>query len=366
MAFAAINFRPGSLSYYSYLVYEGRTLSVKAIVAVPTLNAGQPLERCLEALAAQTFENFTTVVIDNGRNELRELAERWSVELISNEDNVGFGAAINQAMEGADSPYVCALNDDARPAPTWLSALVEAVEASPRVGMCASRIMLQEDRLDSAGLGIYPDGTTKQVGHRGSPNEFLGSSDALLPSGCAALYRREMLDGVGAFDEDYFLYCEDADLGLRGRLAGWECRYVSGPVVQHDYSVSSGRASETKAFYVERNRLYTVVKTFPLGMWVLAPLYSVQRYWEHWRSAREGKGLAGEYSQGAVGLLGVLLSAHWSVLRAFPGLLKKRSQVRRFAKLGPGEFRELLKRYHLSAKEIAAQGAVCRIRQNDR
>ena len=90
-------------------------------------------------------------------------------------------------------------------------------------------------------------------------------TDALLPSGSAALYRRKMLDEIGLFDETFFLYCEDTDLGLRARWAGWECVYVPGAVVEHRYSHSAGRASPLKAYYVERNRLYTAIKNLPSG-----------------------------------------------------------------------------------------------------
>ena len=120
-------------------------------------------------------------------------------------------------------------------------------------------------------------GTTKQRGHRGPGHPAGEPSEALIPSGCAALYRRSMLDQIGLFDSDYFLYCEDTDLGLRGRLAGWNCLYVPGAVVEHDYSSTTGRASAQKAYFVERNRLYTVVKLFPIFLWPLVPWYSAWR-----------------------------------------------------------------------------------------
>ena len=89
------------------------------------------------------------------------------------------------------------------------------------------------------------------------------TEEVLLPSGSAALYRRAMLDEIGGFDDDFFLYCEDTDLGLRARWAGWKCLYVPGAVVEHHYSHSAGRASPLKAYYVERNRLFVLVKNFP-------------------------------------------------------------------------------------------------------
>ena len=83
-----------------------------------------------------------------------------------------------------------------------------------------------------------------------------------MPSGSAALYRREMLEEIGLFDESFFLYCEDTDLGLRARWAGWECLYVPDAMVEHRYSHSAGKASALKAYYVERNRLFRDLQEF--------------------------------------------------------------------------------------------------------
>ena len=104
-----------------------------------------------------------------------------------------------------------------------------------------------------------------------------------------------MLDQIGGFDDDYFLYGEDADVGLRARWAGWKCLYVAGAVVEHDYSVTSGRASALKTYYVERNRIYTVVKSFPRFLWPVAPWYSLWRYAHHLWSLLTRRGLAGEH-----------------------------------------------------------------------
>src|SRR4029077_20869911 len=125
------------------------------------------------------------------------------------------------------------------------------------------------------------DGSSKQRGHDECPERYSKREDVLLPSASAALYRRAMLEEIGLFDESFFLYCEDTDLGLRARRAGWRCLYVPAAVVYHRYSHSAGRASAAKAYYVERNRLYTVIKNFPLWIWPLVPLFSAFRYAMH-------------------------------------------------------------------------------------
>src|SRR6202158_4532479 len=116
------------------------------------------------------------------------------------------------------------------------------------------------------------DGSSKQRGHLESPESSARLQETLLPSGAAGFYRREMLVEIGLFDESFFLYCEDTDLGLRARWAGWECLYVPDAVVEHRYSHSAGKASPLKAYYVERNRLFLLIKNFPLRLLPAASL----------------------------------------------------------------------------------------------
>ena len=118
----------------------------------------------------QTFREFETIVVDNsGRGAAAEIAGASGAKLIENSTNVGFGRAVNQGIEASEGEFVCTLNDDAYPAPEWLESLVGACEKQDRVGMCASQILLRDQpgRLDSAGLDIYGDGTTKQRGVAG-------------------------------------------------------------------------------------------------------------------------------------------------------------------------------------------------------
>ena len=151
------------------------------------------------------------------------------------------------------------------PIRTGSAALVGALEARPDAGMCASQVRLfGEPRLDSAGMLVARDGSSKQRGHGRLPEDFPVPEEVLLASGSSALYRRSMLEDIGGFDDDFFLYCEDTDLGLRARWAGWKCLYVPQAVVEHHYSHSAGRASPVKAYYVERNRLFVLVKNFPV------------------------------------------------------------------------------------------------------
>lgn len=297
------------------------------------------------------------MVVDNsGAGRAAHQSAAKNARVIANASNRGFGAAINQGFRASAAPYLATLNDDAVAHPEWLEKLVAAAEKHPAAGMFASEVLLDADQLDSAGMRIAADGSSRQRGHGESPAKFARSDEALLPSGSAALYRRKMLDEIGLFDESFFLYCEDTDLGLRGRRAGWDCVYVAGAIVEHRYSHSAGRASLLKAYYVERNRLYTAIKNFPLPMLLAAPFASLARYFWHLESLLEGRGKAAEFraAGSAASLLPfVVFRAHVSALFRLPRLWKKRREIARSARLGSREFRELLKRHSITLRQVA-------------
>jgi GT2 family glycosyltransferase len=336
--------------------------SPKVTVAVPTLAAGDALADCLLSLESQTFSNFEVVVVDNSGTGLAQAAVQQvsgsHVRLIANPRNAGFGAAVNQAFRSSQAPYLATLNDDAVAQPGWLAALVEDAETHPYAGMFASQVRLAgTGTLDSAGMLIAADGSSRQRGHGEAPEKFPESGEALFPSGSAALYRREMLDHAGYFDETYFLYCEDVDLGLRGQWAGWECRYVAGAVAEHRYSHTAGTASPMKAYYVERNRLRTILKNFPVRQLARAPWAALVRYFWHIMSLAEGRGKAAEFRQsGQSGALlpFLVLRAHASALLRLPRLVKERRRIFESRRLTSHEFEQLLARHSIAVRQVAA------------
>jgi GT2 family glycosyltransferase len=338
---------------------------MKVTVAVPTLAGGETLADCLRSLESQTLNDFEVVVVDNSGSG-RAAVSGDRVRLIVNQRNAGFGEAVNQAFRSSDAPYLATLNDDAVAHPRWLASLVEDADAHPKAGMFASQVRMADSiadprdakvELDSAGMLIAADGSSKQRGHGQTPETFAKSIETLFPSGSAALYRREMLDRIGNFDGSFFLYCEDTDLGLRARWAGWECRYVPEAVVEHRYSQSAGRASGLKAYYVERNRLYTILKNFPLGLLLRAPFASVARYFWHLVSLVSGEGKAAEFrdaGQSAALLPFLVFRAHAVALLRLPRLLRERRSIFKTRRITPREFEQLLAQHSISVRRVAA------------
>jgi GT2 family glycosyltransferase len=322
-------------------------------VVVPTLAADETLDECLASLEQQTFCDFEVIVVDNsGRHQAKP---RGGARVIANDRNVGFGAAVNQAFHHSHAPYLAVLNDDAIAHPNWLAALLLAMESRPDAGMCASQVRLAgADRLDSAGMLLCLDGSSKQRGHSEASASYSRPQEALLPSGSAGFYRREMLDEIGLFDESFFLYCEDTDLGLRARWAAWECLYVPDAVVEHRYSHSAGKASALKAYYVERNRLFVIFKNFPLLDLLLVPFYAMSRYFWHFVYALKGRGKAAEFQRenGSLARLPwYVLRAHLELFARFPELWRQRRRMKR--RLTSKQFHRLIRRFSIAPREVA-------------
>jgi GT2 family glycosyltransferase len=323
----------------------------------------------LQSLTKQNLNQpFEVVVVDNGSDDdspemvLKDYAEntRFRTEVIRNSENRGFCAANNQGFPVSDSEFVALLNNDAEAEPAWLEKLASAFDGRPDVGMAASKILVYEDprRIDKAGHLIYPDGQNRG---RGSGELDEGQYDrieeVLWPDGCAAMYRRAMLDEIGGFDEDFFAYADDAELGLRARIAGWKCQYIPGAVVRHHRGATLGVRSSRRLELIERNRVLLAVKLFPWSLLWWNPLYYALRLGAGVWAAITGQGEVGKYPgvRGKLTAALAMLKGDWQALRLIPRMLAKRGEVARIRKLSPREVRKLILDHRISLKQLMRQ-----------
>jgi N-acetylglucosaminyl-diphospho-decaprenol L-rhamnosyltransferase len=219
----------------------------EATVYIPTLEAGPGLERCLEALRLQTVE-VAVVVADNGAQDgcAAMLSERFpEVTRIGFGRNLGFGTALNRAIESAGTGKVILLNDDAVAGPEFAERLLAE---SDRATMVAAVLTNERDpdRIDSAGVVV--DQTLMGFDYLSGEAvaALAAAAPPLGPTGGAALYDREAFAAVGGFDERIFLYYEDVDLALRLRLRGATCALAREARGTHGYSATLGPRSGRK------------------------------------------------------------------------------------------------------------------------
>ena len=254
-------------------------------VVVVNWNRRDMLVGCLHSLERQLGINFEVILVDNGSNDgsadaAESLTLSYPLRILRNRENTGFCAANNQGIAVARGEWIALLNNDAEAEPDWLSEMLRVAVDDPRVGMVACKIVVFDNprRIDKVGHLIWPDGQNRG---RGTGELDHGQYDrieeVLWPDGCAALYRRSMLQQIGGFDEDLFAYGDDAELGLRARLAGWGCIYTPHAVVRHRRGSTLGLFSPRRLQLIERNRLLLAVRHFPVSLLVMNPWYTTIR-----------------------------------------------------------------------------------------
>jgi GT2 family glycosyltransferase len=252
---------------------------MRVAVVIVNWNAGDLLRRCLDALAHQIRPADRVIVVDNHSTDdsLPQAASALAgAELIRLPDNVGFATANNIAVQAAGQfDAVALLNPDAFPEPEWLGELVAAADAHPDVAAFASQMRLDSapERLDGAGDSYHVSGRAWRNGHQVRYAEWpAGDAEVFAPCAAAALYRRDAFQEAGGFDEQFFCYFEDVDLGFRLRLLGHRSLYVHSAVVRHVSSASSGYRSNFAVYHGERNAVWTFVKNMPGPLlWLYLP-----------------------------------------------------------------------------------------------
>jgi GT2 family glycosyltransferase len=251
-------------------VNANSVIPVKVAVLIVNWNGGALLSRCLQSLARQQRQPDRVVVVDNASSDdsLQIAAPHFgSAQLIRLTENAGFARANNlAAAAAADADVLALLNPDAFPEPGWLAALIAAAERTPAAAAFASQIRLDAapDLLDGAGDSYHVSGRAWRNAHQQPVSAGPASEiEVFAPCAAAALYRRSAFDEVGGFDERFFCYFEDVDLGFRLRLHGYRCLYVPGAVVSHVSSALSGYRSDFAVYHGERNAVWTFVKNMP-------------------------------------------------------------------------------------------------------
>ncbi|RTZ59177.1 MAG: glycosyltransferase family 2 protein [Gammaproteobacteria bacterium] len=243
----------------------------KITVVIPNWNGLDHLGKCLDALRAQTFGDFAVIVVDNGSEDDSVAFIRKNypeVDIIETGSNQGFGAACNAGITASNSPSIALLNNDTVADPDWLGELAAAMDNAPEsVTMLASKMVQMQDNavIDDAGDILTWRGGTFKRGHGQPASDFDRQIEVFSPCAGAALYRKDALISAGLFDESFFLYLEDIDLGLRMRLNGGSCRYIPSAIVQH-IGHGSSFPHDRYVFFIARNRPTLFMKNFPMSV----------------------------------------------------------------------------------------------------
>lgn len=301
---------------------EGSSIK-SACVIIVNYNSGALLAECVRALLQSTIPT-DIYVSDNGSSDdsldrLRLAIDAHTrVTVVENHANLGFAGGNNVILARCKSDYVLLLNPDAIPAPDWVERMVSAANNYPEYASFASRMIKMDspDRLDGAGDSYHAGGFVWRRGDN-LPNSRLFDATVEVFSACAAaaLYRREAIEKVNGFDEDFFCYLEDIDLGFRMRLAGFKCLYVPEAVVYHIGSAMTGKDSDFSVYHGHRNVVWTYVKNMPTFLfWVCLPIHIAANLYVITRYALIGRGR-------------VLLRAKRDAIKGLPKMWRKRREI---------------------------------------
>lgn len=323
-----------------------------SIVIASWNNAGT-LSRCLAALASQTFAEFEVILVDNSSvdGSAQNLEQKWPrlnlhVERLAR--NYGFAAANNIGASRARGQWLALLNADAFPEPDWLECLIDAAQKHPHF-VCFASCLVQADAptlLDGAGDVYHVSGLSWRRLH-GRPIADADNKSQEVFGACAAaaLYRRDVFLEIGGFDETFFSYHEDVDLGFRLRLKGLQCLYVPHAVVYHVGAASSADDLDARIYWGHRNLVWTYVKNMPSPLfWLCLPVHLAMSVVCLMIFASRGHGRT-------------ILRAKVDAVRGFGQVLRSRRKIQRTRRVGSSEILRAMDRsfYQLLRRAYGAR-----------
>lgn len=308
-------------------------------VVIVNFDSGLLLGECLRHLRAQTRLPERVIVVDNASRDgsADRLEDDYpGIEIVRLDRNLGFAAANNlAARQAGEVEWLALLNPDAFPEPDWLERLLVAARVHPECASFGARLVDAGDpgRLDGTGDVYHVSGLAWRRDH-GRPITS-GTSEAgeiFAPCAAAALYRREAFCAAGGFDDDYFCYFEDVDLGFRLRLLGHGCRYVPDAVVRHVGSAVTGRRSPFSLYHGHRNLVWTWCKNMPFPLfWLYLPQHLLLNLGTMIWFALRGRG-------------GIVLRAKWDALRGLPRIWRQRGWIQQRRRASGGDIRRAMAR----------------------
>jgi GT2 family glycosyltransferase len=279
------------------------------------------------------------VVVDNGSTDgsVAAIEEKFSsVTILQLRENTGFAAALNRGIAEAEHyAWIASVNPDAFPTERWIETMVAAVNKYPSVAGLGSQMIDDADRnrLDGIGDNYHVSGLAWRRNH-GEPTTAMDKLDTEIfaPCAAAAFYNRQVISELGGFDESFFCYFEDVDLGFRLRLAGYQCQAVSDAVVFHIGSAITGRGSDFSIYHGHRNLVWSFFKNMPPSLlWRYLPQHFLLN-------------IMTVVYYGIRGRLRTILSAKIDAVRGLPAILRRRAVVQRNREVTVRDLRDVMVR----------------------
>lgn len=336
---------------------------INTAVVIANWNGKEYLKDCFDSLAGQACKNFKIIFVDNGSvdGSADFVREKYpETEIIQLEKNAGFAYPYNlgmkKALEDKNIENVIVLNNDTKLDEKYLEEMLSSAKRHPDAGSIQPKILnfFEKNKIDCAGILLSFDGvaTNRGYGER-DLGQFEKEEEIFGANAAAALFTREALEKTQFrpgeyFDNSYFAFYEDADLAWRMRLAGFKSYYSPKAVVHHVHSATANKISGLKAYYLNRNRFFTLIKNYPLCrlaliLLILTPVrYIFLLFRVIIKKGRKGEEISG---QSKTMVVKEILRAWGSVVANLPSLIKKRRVIQRKKVVGCREIKGWFRRY---------------------
>ncbi len=281
-------------------------------VVVPNYNGAALLQGCLSSLLAQTYPHIEIVVVDNASTD--DSIETVSVLapkafILRERQNLGFAGAVNEGIRAAKGDWIAVLNNDTEVVPTWLTECVQAMGRHPEADFLACRILdfRRREIIFSAGDCFLRAGIGYRRGQELNDGPgYRREIPIFAACGCAALYRKTALEGVGCFDGRFFAYLEDVDLALRLQAAGSRGWFIPAAEVYHIGAATSGGEFSPLAVRLRtRNGILLLIKSVPAHI-LLRSLARIAAAQISWSARAIVRGRLWSYLRGLAGVLPLL------------------------------------------------------------
>ncbi|WP_409200092.1 glycosyltransferase family 2 protein [Methanobrevibacter sp. DSM 116169] len=256
---------------------------MKVSIITPNFNGLKFLKRYFESLKLEKDIIEEIIIVDNGSNDgsidfIKEIANLndFKVKLIENESNLGFAKAVNQGILEAKSEFIYLLNNDIEIEKRAIYNLIEFIKDKEDVFSLSSKMIRYNNRdlIDDAGDEYNLLGWTSKTGLNKNISKFESNREIFSSCAGAALYKKSLLIKLGLFDEEFFAYLEDMDLGLRSQIAGYKNYYIANSIVYHIGSGTSGsQYNEFKVKISARNNVWLVYKNLPIPQKIINILF---------------------------------------------------------------------------------------------
>lgn len=253
------------------------------MVSIVSVNYDQPEVTCemLASLRKVTYPNFETLIVDNGSptKSPASIKEKYpEVQLIISKKNLGFAGGNNIALKKAKGDYILLLNNDTEVQPDFLESLVSLMESDKKIGIASSKILyFYEDNIIQYAGASPINQITSRGRHYGYKEVDTGQLDQVTetsyPHGACMMIRKSVLEEIGLLYEGYFLYYEELDFAERVKRAGYTIYFQPNSSILHKESISTGKNSPLKTYYMNRNRVLFVRRNTKGITFLLAMIY---------------------------------------------------------------------------------------------